>query len=143
MRIIWKSDRKHGHKSWKFDFENNKKNLWERKHLIFIHHILFFFRKFKGLGNSGFSLRKQDNYIPFQCMFMLKKMTGAELNKEGSYSSSWFEETSTSGNSGCQEAMVPVFPSSREVRQGSVLDCKKLYTILYCVPLVSPYSGKC
>ena len=70
-------------------------------------------------------------------------MTEAELSKEGAYSSSWYEETSTSGQSGSLDVMAMETPSPPEVKQSQeAVQEKKLYTILYCVPLLSPYSGR-
>jgi hypothetical protein len=105
-------------------------------------HICYVFRKFKSLGSSGFSLRKQDYYTPFQCTFTRKKMTTSEVARMGTYPS-WYESTSTSVNSGSPDAIQMTSESSSVGSQGEkkCTEEKKLYTIMYCVPLMSPYSG--
>ncbi|XP_060584611.1 period circadian protein homolog 2-like isoform X3 [Ruditapes philippinarum] len=104
---------------------------------------IFYFRlrKFKSLGSSGFSLRKQDYYTPFQCTFTRKKMTTSEVARMGTYPS-WYESTSTSVNSGSPDAIQMTSESSSVGSQGEkkCTEEKKLYTIMYCVPLMSPYS---
>ena len=135
---------------------------------------LFHFRKFKSLGNSGYSLRKQDSYMPFQCMFQQKMMTVREIKKKGTYPS-WYDGTSPSentgsppserspdrsspldnagsppldntgssplGNTGSQEEQHEQ-RDSEEVQAADSPEERKLCTIMYCVPLISPYSSK-
>ncbi|XP_053378985.1 uncharacterized protein LOC123526667 isoform X2 [Mercenaria mercenaria] len=105
---------------------------------------IFYFRlrKFKSLGSSGFSLRKQDYYTPFQCTFSRKKMTSSEVARMGTYPS-WLESTSTSVNSQSPDAIQMTSESSSNGSLGEKtkdVGEKKLYTIMYCVPLMSPYS---
>nr|WGV39374.1 period [Sinonovacula constricta] len=110
---------------------------------------IFYFRlrKFKSLGQSGFSLRKQDYFMPFQCTFTRKLLNKNDL-KQHENTTSWYDETSTSGISGSpgdgsQPAVgedtihSPNFPHGKPMSP----DKAKVYTILYCVPLVSPYIG--
>ena len=92
------------------------------------------FRKFKSLGNSGFSFRKQDSYIPFQCMFTQKSMSANEVRRQGMYPS-WYDDTSPSDNTGSPEMDHSELPPSPEER--------KLCTIMDFVPLISPYDRKC
>ena len=103
-----------------------------------------FFRKFKSLGNSGFSLRKQDSYIPFQCMFTQKIMSAKEVKSQGAYSS-WYDGTSPSDNTGSPETGSPETgsPEMDHSELPSSPEERKLCTIMYCVPLISPYSSKC
>ena len=110
----------------------------------FYYYFCCIFRKFKSLGSSGFSLRKQDYYTPFQCTFTRKKMTTREVTQMGTYPS-WYESTSTSVNSGSPDAIQMTSESSSLGSQGEAkcTEDRKLYTIMYCVPLMSPYSGKC
>lgn len=101
------------------------------------------FRKFKSLGSSGFSLRKHDNYMPFQCTFIQKRMVSSELKRMGTYPS-WYESTSTSANSGSPDACQMLSESSStnsSGEKGKTTEERQLYTIMYCVPLMSPYSG--
>lgn len=111
---------------------------------------IFYFRlrKFKSLGNSGYSLRKQDSYMPFQCMFQQKMMTVGEVKKMGTYPS-WYDGTSPSENTGSppsersphpENTGSPDHQSDTEIQLADSPEEKKMCTIMYCVPLVSPYS---
>ncbi|KAL4221654.1 circadian regulation of translation [Mactra antiquata] len=101
---------------------------------------IFYFRlrKFKSLASSGFSLRKQDLFTPFQCTFTRKMMTSDEVTRMGTYPS-WYE--STSANSGSpNDFMMSSETSSSGGERPQQPKEQKLYTIMYCVPLMSPYS---
>ena len=95
------------------------------------------YRKFKSLGNSGFSLRKEDSYMPFQCMFTQKMMTTGEVKTQGAYPR-WYNGTSPSENTGSPDNEQ----ADSELQSSDSPEEQKMCTIMYCVPLISPYSSK-
>ncbi|XP_052286115.1 period circadian protein homolog 2-like isoform X2 [Dreissena polymorpha] len=87
-------------------------------------------RECKSLNTTGFSLRKHDKYLPFQCSFIRKKMCKREMQAEANQS----DVISSSGYSG---SLMQWGGSSLE--SGSN-EADTWYTILHCTPLVSPYT---
>ncbi|XP_052760845.1 uncharacterized protein LOC128203458 isoform X2 [Mya arenaria] len=93
-------------------------------------------RECKRLGATGFSLRKKDKYLPFQCSFARKKMCKREMKADAPVGNR-SDEISSSGYSGS----VPLWGgSSPSDKEGSGSDDDKWYTVLHCMPMVSPYT---
>jgi len=99
-----------------------------------------FSRECKSLVTTGFSLRKQEKYLPFQCYYLRKKMCKREMQAEAAVSTQ-SDGISSSGYSGSGGQFYSGSASEREGSSASG-DFEKWYTVLHCTPLVSPYTGK-
>ena len=68
-------------------------------------------------------------------MFTQKMMSTNEVKSQGAYPS-WYEGTSPSENTGSPDMGSP------DSEMASSPEERKMCTIMYCVPLISPYSSK-
>lgn len=104
--------------------------------------MIEYFREFKSLSNTGFSLRKQETFKPFQCAFLRKRMCKREMQLEASYESQYEDVSFSSGTSwSADHGQARWDSSSDHARSVSSQDEEKLYTVFYCIPLISPYKG--
>lgn len=92
---------------------------------------------------TGYSLRRQETFKPFQCTFIHKRMCKREMQLEASSDSQYDVTSYSSATSGSAEHPLTQCDLFSDLEKSdSSQEEEKLYSVFYCIPLISPYKGQ-